>query len=363
MTTIEPTVVDLDDRAVYERLDPTGMRGYIERLPAQCREAWDAGQRWALPPDLRRPGRVLVLGMGGSAIGAEVVTTVAARTSTVPMQVVRGYNAPPTDEHTLVVASSWSGETEETLESFQRTLGKPGMRLAITSGGRLGRLGAELGYNVFPYEFAGQPRAAIGWGVFSLLAILQRLGAIPITTSTVEAACAELDRCATDWGIDVPIEQNAAKQIAQRLYGRVPVVLGADVLEVAARRWAGQLAENAKQWALFGALPEANHNLIVGFNGPPVAQQALYVLQLDSATVHERTRLHIGLTAGELDETGILHDELLIGGEEPLDSIMRACYLGDWVSLYLAMLNGVDPTATAALVRLKTALTSHQRSG
>jgi glucose/mannose-6-phosphate isomerase len=278
------------------------------------------------------------------------------------MDVVRSYHAPPTDDQTLVIASSWSGETEETLEAFHRTLGKPGMRLAITAGGRLGRLASELGYDVFPYEFEGQPRAAIGWGVFALLAILQRLGAIPITTATVEAACAELDRCTADWGIDVPIEQNAAKQVAQRLHGRIPVIIGADVLEVAARRWAGQMAENAKQWALFGTLPEVNHNLIVGFSGPPVAREALYVLHLDSAALHERTRLRIGLTCDELDAGGILHDELLIGGQEPLDSIMRASYLGDWVSLYLAMLNGVDPTATAAIARLKSALAAHQRS-
>jgi glucose/mannose-6-phosphate isomerase len=360
--TIPSAMVDLDDPTLYERLDPGGMRGYMERLPEQCREAWDAGQRWPLPPALRKPGRVQVLGMGGSAIGAEVVTTVAARTSAIPMDVVRAYHPAPTDEHTLVIASSWSGETEETLEAFQRTLGKPGMRLAITAGGRLGRLGAELGYDVFAYEFEGQPRAAIGWGVFALLAILQRLGAIPITTSTVEEACAELERCGADWGTDVPVEQNAAKQIAQRLHGRIPIILGSDMLEVAARRWAGQVAENAKQWALFSTLPEVNHNLIVGFSGPPIAREALYVLHLDSAAVHERTRLRIGLTGDELDASGIPHDELLIGGQEPLDSIMRASYLGDWVSLYLAMLNGVDPTATAAIARLKTALAAHQRS-
>jgi glucose/mannose-6-phosphate isomerase len=360
--TIPSATVDLDDPTLYERLDPAGMRGYIERLSEQCREAWDAGQRWALPAALRKPGRVQVLGMGGSAIGAEIVTTVAARTSAIPMEVVRAYHPAPTDEQTLVIASSWSGETEETLEAFQRTLGKPGMRLAITAGGRLGRLGSELGYDVFRYEFQGQPRAGIGWGVFALLAILQRLGAVPITTSTVEATCAELDRCASDWGIHVPLEQNAAKQVARRLHGRIPVIVGADVLEVAARRWAGQVAENAKQWALFGALPEVNHNLIVGFSGPAIARDALYVLHLDSAAVHERSRLRIALTGNELDANGIPHDELLIGGQEPLDSIMRASYFGDWVSLYLAMLNGVDPTATSAIARLKSALAAHQRS-
>ena len=360
MTTGQATI-NLDDPMMYARLDTQDMAGYIAGLPTQCRQAWDAGQRWPLPAGLRRPSRIVVLGMGGSAIGAEIVTTLASRLSPIPMQVARGYTAPPVDADTLVIASSWSGDTEETLEAFQQTLGTGGMRLAITAGGRLGRLGPEMGYETFTYEFAGQPRAAIGWGVFALLAILQRIGAIPFESGAAEAACTELAQCATDWGIDVPTEQNAAKQIAQRLHKRIPMIFGADILEVAARRWAGQMSENAKQWAMFATLPELDHNLIVGFPGPDVTRDAVYVVQLDSIAVHERTRLRIALTGEELDRNGVSHDELLIGGTEPLDTIMRACYLSDWVSLYLAMLSGADPTAVGAVSRLKDALTKHQR--
>lgn len=357
----DQATVNLDDRAACAAADPSDMAGYIAGLPAQCRAAWATGLGWQAPASFRTPKRVVILGMGGSAIGAEIVTTIAQGMTSVPMQVVRGYRAPAIDDDTLVIASSWSGETEETLEAFQGTLGKGGMRLAITAGGRLSRLGESLGYEVLTYAFDGQPRAAIGWGVYALLGVLHRLRALAVTERAVEESIAQLDQCAADWGIDQPGESNVAKQLARRILGRVPVIFGPDFLEVAARRWAGQMSENAKQWALFAGLPELDHNLIVGFGGPDVAREALHVLMLDNAGVHERTRLRIRLTGEALDRGGIQHDELLMGGDNHLDAIMRASYLSDWVSLYLAYLNGVDPTEVRAIATLKAALSQQPR--
>ena len=356
MTVNSDTLVDLDDPTIQTRLDISDMRGFIAGLPAQCQAAWDTSRSWEPPAGWRTPKRVVIVGMGGSAIGADVVATLAAPLSAIPVHVLRGYTSPPVDADTLVIASSYSGETEETLEAFQGTLGQPGMRAAITSGGRLGRLGDDLGYAVYRYEFPGQPRAALGWGVFALLGFLQRLGVTPVEDHAVENAIGELERCAADWGLNVPTAENAAKQIALRLYGRIAVVIGPDVLEVAARRFAGELSENAKQWALTAPLPEMNHNLVVGLGQPAIASAALQVILLDSAALHPRNRLRVRLTADEMETAGVPHDELLIGGTEPLDTVMRACYLGDWVSLYAAMLNGVDPTDTPPITRIKNAL-------
>jgi len=349
----------LDRLETFERLDVSGMRYLVAGLPEQCRVAWDAGQQWAIPTSFDKPSRVVVLGMGGSAIGGDLLSTLAARTSSVPIQVVRGYLPPPTDERTLVVASSFSGETEETLEAFNLALQSPGMHLAITSGGRLGRLAEAMGYAVLRQHFEGMPRAAFGWGLLPLLSVLQRLGVLQIEEAAVHTALGELERAAADWGLDCPGTENAAKQIATRLHGRIPLIIGPELFEVVARRWAGQLNENAEQWAFHVALPEADHNLIAGFGQPAIAKDALHVLFLDSAALHERNRLRVRLTAAALDEAGIAHDELLIGGAEPLDAILRASYLGDWVSLYLAMLNGVDPTPVEPLARLKVEMARH----
>jgi len=350
---------DLDRAELYDRLDVSNMRRLMAELPEQCRSAWEAGERWEIPPTFFKPRRVVILGMGGSAIGADVAATLALRMGSVPLQIVRGYTLPHVDEDTLVVAASYSGDTEETLEAFEAALATSGMRMALTSGGRLARLAGELGYAVLQYQYDGPPRAAIGWGIFPLLAVLERLGALDVTAASVVTAVRELGQAALDWGIASPYAVNPAKQIAEALHGRVPVIVGPDFFEVAARRWAGQMSENAKQWAFHGALPEVNHNLIVGFGRPRLAREALHVLFLDSPLLHPRSRLRVRLTGEALDEAGIQHDELLIGGEEPLDAMLRGTYLGDWVSLYLAMLNGVDPTPIEPIDQLKAKMARH----
>ena len=336
------------------------MHELIAALPDQAREAWAAGQAWELPASFHTPRRVVILGVGGSAIGGDVVEALAARRSAIPVQVQRGYVAPVTDDDTLVVACSFSGDTEETLAALQGALGRPRMRLAIGTGGRLAQLADELGCPRFSYRWGGPPRTALGYGLFPLLAILRRLGAIPTGGEDVGRALDALTAAANEWGVDVPEESNVAKRLARRLAGRVPVVLGADFLDVAARRWAAQINENAGQWAFHAALPEADHNLIAGFGAPAAARDLLYVVILDSVAVHGRNRLRVPLTAGLLDDAGIAHDKLSAGGEVMLDSVLRACYLGDWVSLYLALLNEVDPTPVREIAALKSALADRE---
>ena len=346
----------LDDPRQYERLDPTRMRDLIAALPTQAREAWAAGQAWELPAAFHTPRRVVVVGVGGSAIGADLLATLAERTTAMPVHVQRGYASPVTDAGTLVVACSFSGETEETLVAFEGTLDQPGMRLALTTGGRLAKMAEARGLPVFRYRWDGPPRTALAYGLFPLLAILQRLGAIPIGEDDVERAVAALEKGAERWNPDVPEASNLAKQQARKLTGRVPVILGADFLAPAARRWSADFNENANQWAFHAALPEANHNLVVGVGAPPAASELLRAVLLDSPAIHGRNRLRVQLTAELLREAGIERDIVLCEGTGVLDSMLSACYLGDWVSLYLALLEGVDPGPIPAIERLKAAL-------
>ncbi len=359
----------LDDPATYSRLDATGMHELTAALPERARESWAAGQAWELPPEFHTPRRVVVLGVGGSVSGADVIAALAARTSTVPIQVHRGYAAPRMDEHTLAVACSFSGDTEETVAAFQGTLSQPGMRLAIGTGGRLAQLADEAGCPRFSYRWGGPPRTALADGLFPLLAILQRLGAIAVDDEELDGAFDALATAAREWGPEAPegpspepssARPNAAKQLARGLVGRVPVIIGADFLEVAARRWAAGINENSNQWAFHAALPEADHNFVAGLRAPPAARELMRVLLLDSVAAHERNRLRVRLTAGLLDDAGIEHEELDVGGETMLESQLRACYLGDWVSLYLALLNEVDPASIAMIDALKATLSQHE---
>lgn len=351
--------IDLDSPATYIRLDPNDMRARIAGLPQQSRDAWTRGCDWPLPDALQsRPSRVVILAVGGSAIGGDVVATLAASTSAIPIQLVRNYYLPPLDERTLVVACSFSGETEEANAAFRAALALPGPRLAITTGGALASAAAAAGVPVFSYQFDGQPRSALGYGIFALLAILGRVGVLPVDPDVVEATLSGLDGDGIRLAPDVPAAENEAKRIASWIHGCMPLIVGADFLEVAARRWAGQISENAKQWAFPGALPELNHNLVMGFGAPPFARKHVRSVLLDAEPVHPRNRLRVTLTTEELEKAGIAHRVVRIPGDTPLETIARGSYLGDWVSLYLAMLNEADPSTVDPIARLKAALAS-----
>ena len=339
----------LDDLEVYERLDPHGMGALIAGLGDQVREAWAAGRAWEAPASFTTPERVVVVGMGGSAIGADIAATIARIGSQVPVEVVRDYAPPPAGPGTLIVGSSVSGNTEETLAGLEAARGAPGMRLAITTGGKLAQFDGPL----LQFSWEGHPRAALGWGLMPLSGVLTGLGVLSIGDDEVEATATALDASAVACGIEVPADVNLAKQIALRLQGRLPVVVGVSFLEIAARRWAGQLQENAKQWAFFSALPEMDHTFINGFGLPAAGIEQRHVLFLDADSAHERNRRRVELTGLALDEAGVTHSSEVTGGASPLETILRACCLGDWVSYYLAMLNGVDPSDTTPIETFK----------
>jgi len=335
----------LDDLEVYARLDPDGMGSTIAGLGSQVRDAWATGSAWDPPADFTTPERVVVVGMGGSAIGADIIATVARIESPIAVEVVRDYNPPPPAAGTLTIASSVSGNTEETLAAFEAARRGPGMHLAITGGGAL----AALGGPSLQYEWDFHPRAALGWGMMPLAAVLTRLGVLSIDNDEVQSIASTLDVCAGAWGPTNPTASNRAKQIAERVRGRLPVIVGTEFLDVAARRWAGQVQENAKQWAFATALPEMNHNFINGFGLPSPAVDHLELIFLDATDVHPRNRRRIELTGQSLDEAGVAHTTQVIGGRSPLEIIVHACSLADWVSYYLAMLNGVDPSDTSPI--------------
>ncbi len=344
-----PHAETLDTVEVYARLDPDGMGAAIAGLGDQLRSAWAHGRAWEPPASFSTPSRVVVVGMGGSAIGADIASTLARIASPIPVEIVRNYTAPPTAPGTLTIASSVSGNTEETLAAFEGARQGPGMHLAITGGGAL----AALEVPRLQYDWPFHPRAALGWGLMPLAAVLTRLGVLAIDDAEVTATTGAIDTCAAEWATTIPTANNLAKQIASRLHGSLPVFPGTDLLEVAARRWAGQMQENAKQWAFATALPEMDHNFLNGFGLPRPTTPQLHVLFLDALSAHPRNRRRVELTGQSLDEAGIAHSTQVFGGERPLETLLRACSLGDWVSYYLAMLNGVDPSDTRPIETFK----------
>lgn len=335
-------------RGGYDRL--------LERLADQAREAWRLGQAWPLPADFRRPSRVLLVGVGGSAIGADVAATFARLQAWVPVEVMRHYGVPRLERDALVIACSFSGETEETLAAFDSTSASGCMRIALTTGGRLAQDAEASGVPLIRYAWDGPPRTGFGFGLFTLLAVLARLDVFELDNSEVKRALAGLSEATACYRVDAA--NNPAQRVAIDLVGRVPVIIGADFLDVAARRFASEVNENAKQWAFSASLPEFNHNGLQALAGPDGTPMPLETIILDSTAIHARNRVRVRRTAEVLREHGARVRVLDAGGNTPLEAIVRACVLGSWVSYYLALLRGVDPLPVATLDAFKRRMSS-----
>ncbi|MBI2846485.1 MAG: bifunctional phosphoglucose/phosphomannose isomerase [Chloroflexi bacterium] len=348
-------MLNLDDPSVYERLDPSRMRLRIGGLPRQCAEAWERAKNFRLPEDYRRVERVVVLGMGGSAIGGDLLGDLVTLESGPLVWTQRDYTAPPfVDDKTLVIASSYSGQTEETLASFQHTVNTKAKKVVITGGGKLGSLAREHGIPVFPIEYAGEPRSALGHIFLPMLWIAQGLGLISDKSRDVKETVRVLDELSQSLGEGCDKRRNQAKRLARSLSGRFITVYGAGFLSAVARRWKTQLNENSKAWAFFELFPELDHNSIVGCEFPPDIATRVYAVFLSSPLLHTRTLFRYDLTKKIMSNAKV-GGEILVGkGQSPLSQMMSLIYLGDYVSYYLAILNGVDPSPVSAIDQLKS---------
>lgn len=345
----------LDDNNAWKVFDPGGMMDSVRSLPEQCQEAWEAAQSLDLPADYGNVHRIVVLGMGGSAIAGDLWRVLLQRESAVPIFNVRQYDLPPfVDDRTLVVASSFSGNTEETLSAFQQALPTQTKKLVITTGGRLLTLARANGIPLFTYQYAGEPRSALGWSLMPLLAVSRRLGLMQGIGEEVAEAVSVMQSMRQRIGEDAPTAGNPAKQLAQRLHERLPVIYGAGPLAEVAHRWKTQLNESGKVWCFYEELPELHHNAIIGYRLPEAIAKRITVVFLRSADlIHPRVLLRYDFTQRLLAEAGVDSAEVASQGRSALAQMMSLIYFGDYVSAYLAFLYGVDPTPTTVIDELK----------
>ena len=348
-----PEAAILDDPEARARLDAGGMAKAVRELPEQCRGAWTEARRLELPPSYREIERIVILGMGGSAIAGDVFRLLLARECPVPVLNHRHYDLPYVDARTLLIASSFSGNTEETVSAFGQGLATPTKKLAITTGGRLLTTARANGIPAFVFRYRGEPRSAFGYGLMPLLAVAEALGLMEGVGRDVEEAIAAMEALRERIGEDVPLAANPAKQLASRLAGRLPVIYGAEVLTEVAHRWKTQINESSKTWAFYEELPEANHNAIVSYGLPPEAARLAFVVYLQSRKLHPRVTLHGEFSRRTLAEAGIEHAEVQAEGRSALAQALTAVLMGDYVSYCLALLNGVDPSPTTPIANLR----------
>ncbi len=350
-------IPNLDDITIYKDYDPAGMLARINEMSAQCQQAWQAAMDFKLPADYSRLSKVVISGMGGSAIGGDLARSLAASEAKVPILVHRDYQLPAfVDGRTLVIVSSYSGNTEETLTSFEQALGAKSKILAITTGGKLKAAAQQIGIPVFNITYKAPPRAALGVSLLPTLCFLQRLGFLADKSADVAETVQVLEGMSQKLDAGIITSGNPAKQLAQRLHGNLPVVYGADVAAEVARRWKTQFNENSKAWAFYEIFPELNHNAVVGYQFPQELLGRIRVIMLRSAFIHPRIQLRYRITCELLDRVKVGYEFVDGVGKSALSQMLSLVLFGDYVSYYLAILYRIDPSPVKVIDYLKAQL-------
>ena len=346
----------LDDPGFVTRLDPKGMYSLTEKFPDQCREALRIALSVEIGELQTRPSVVMLTGMGGSAAGGDLIRALFESDGSTPFIVNRDYAIPNyVGLGDLVFCASYSGNTEETLSAYALAKKAGAHIVAVTSGGKLAQLAKADGFNVIQIPGGQPPRTALGYMFLPVLSCCERFGLLP--KQDYESLFAMLDRAVGTWGKDAPFGSNEAKQLASEIRGKLAVLYGLGSWQaIVANRWKGQINENAKNMAFANAYPELDHNEILGWvgaSGQGVAEWVGVLLRDGAETGKMKARAEIterliGKQAKFLSVTA--------QGDSLLERIFCLTYFGDFLSLYLAALNEVDPYNMDAIEDLKIEL-------
>jgi glucose/mannose-6-phosphate isomerase len=337
--------------------DPQDMNAAIEALGANLTSGWQLGLQLEVP-EVVSLRQVVICGMGGSAIGGDFTTAYLADQLPIPVFVHRNYGLPAwaCGPETLVICFSHSGNTEETLSSFNEALQRRCTLMSVCTGGKLAELSRMNGKTCWIFDHVGQPRTAIGWTVGLLLALFFRLGLIEDQALTVEEAASVLAEGITKLGKDSPVSSNPAKRLAGQLLERNIVIYGAGEMEVIARRWKAEINELSKAWAAFEGIPEMNHNALAGLRHPESLYEHTSAIFLRSDFDHERNTKRIEFSQHFFLQAGVAVDSVRAQGVGKLAQMFSLLQFGDYVSYYLALAYGEDPTPIEILNELKRLL-------
>jgi glucose/mannose-6-phosphate isomerase len=335
----------LDDPASLDA-DRSGMFGHIRALGHEIVRAWRNSESLslpALPPSL---DSVVVAGMGGSATAGDYFATLCSATAPIPVVVVRGGALPAfASDRTLVVVSSYSGETSESLACYDEARAQGAPVIAITAGGTLKARAAADGVPVIAIDYVSPPRAAIAHTIAPLLRLGAMLELCPADDIAVDDAANECESfICGKLAPAISSAENPAKLTAQALWRRVPLVLGGEHLAPVTTRFKNQLAENGKTLAIAETLPEAAHNIVVGLQTADDDASRIGVVLLDSAMYGAATRRVTDEMQALFEQHGVQVQKAPTPGTSKLAQMLTGTALGDYVSCYLALLHGIDPT-------------------
>lgn len=334
---------------VAKELDPQNILKSIEMLGDQVQDVWEAAQSVHFGADYQDITNVVVCGMGGSALGTHVIQTVFKDELKVPVIIAPDYTVPTfVNEKTLVIASSYSGTTEETLSAVADAKRKGAKIAGITSGGKLAEF---LQHNNYPalvfkttYNPSNSPRMALGYSVFGQIALFAQAGLLKIDQAQLQEVLETLAQVHLECSIHVDQETNPAKILAFHLLDRIPVITVSEHLEGVAHVFSNQLNENAKTYAEFRTIPEINHHLMEGLQFPSHNDQGLFFVTLHSKLYEASNQRRMDLTEEVLEQNNIEYLTHQLRSSTKLSQAFELLLFGSYTSVYLAFLNNQNPT-------------------
>ena len=351
-------MVNLDDLEVLQ-VDREGMLQLLLDVP----EHVQTGERFGLAVDLplaRDVRAIVVSGLGGSAVGGELLRSYLSAQCPVPIAVNRHYGVPAfVGPQTLVCVISYSGNTEETLSAFAEARARGAQLLAITSGGQLAEMAEQAHVPCIRVSGGMPPRTTLGYLFTPMITVLARLGLIADQNAPIAETIDLVRELAAQYRPGIETFRNLPKELAAQLYGKFPVIYGVqDFSDVVAYRWRTQLNENSKVLASHHAFPELNHNEVVGWDSPPSLAQDIWVVLLRDSQELAKIARQIEVTKAFLHERAAGVTEVWAQGSSRLARLSSLLYTGDFTSYYLALLRRVDPSPVQAIDLLKARLAS-----
>jgi glucose/mannose-6-phosphate isomerase len=339
------------------RIDPDGMYKCILDFPAQVEEAFKIGKSAIVPFKPRNLTSIVITGLGGSAIGGDLLRAYLADEILVPITVNRHYTLPEfVGTKTLVIVSSYSGNTEETISAHKDATKRKAKVLCISTGGEVTELARKNKQPCIKIPGGLQPRAALGYSFFPLLMALAKAGFIQSKENDIKETIALLKMKAQEYG-SPNSNTNPPLELAGRIRGRLPIIYSSShQLDAINLRWRGQIEENAKQLAYGNLLPEMNHNELVGWNMLKELLAKTSVIFLRDKGEHARVSVREEITKKIVSQYAAGVNEVWSQGLSLLTRMFSLIQFGDWVSFYLAILNNQDPTPVKAIEHLKNEL-------
>ena len=337
-----------------KNIDPGNMFGAVWDFPENLSDALKLAEQIGLTCNYENIENIVVAGMGGSAIGGDVVSILEKNNLEIPFVVSRGYGLPNwVNDHTLVICSSYSGNTEETLCTLDDAIEKKAKICGITTGGKLAERLDELDKDVILIPSGLQPRAALAFSFVPMIVLLEKVGVLDSSLRQwFNGSVAQLQDSRVLYGKEN--ESNPTYALAQKIKNRIPIIYSdSSTMGIAAVRLKGQISENGKMLAYHNELPEFNHNEIVGWENNPELLESLFVLWLIDSSDNPRVKHRQSITKSILDEVGVDQVVLEMAEKSFEERFLHMIHFGDWLSYWCAILHETDPSPVEKITSLK----------